>query len=152
MAACLLDLCDNEALAGDVLEEFEFRQSRVWLWRQVIVAVGCAVFGRRDPSRPLKLSSGPLVSEPVAGLETGGHVINLTASPLHGAGGLSIATFALLMTAVVPGVWWILLATAATGAVIGVAIALLRTSHSHRNPNRDPGRTLMKSPESPGGH
>jgi hypothetical protein len=152
-AAYLLDRClhDNEALAGDVLEEFEFRRSRLWLWRQVLVAVGYAMFRPSDPSRPLKLSSGPLASERMAGTGEGRRVVNLTASPLKGAGGLSVAALALLMTALVPGVWWVLLVAAATGAIFGIATALLRTRHSHRHPNREPGRTLMKSPESTSG-
>lgn len=153
LAAYLLDRClhDNEALAGDVLEEFEFRRSRVRLWRQVLVAIGYAIFRRRDPSRPLELSSGPLVSEQTISTGQGRRVVNLTASPLPGAGGLSVAALAMLMTVLVPDVWWILLAAAAAGAVVGIAMALLRGSHRQRHQNREPGRTLMKSPESTGG-
>ena len=29
----------DEALIGDILEQFELRQSRVWLWRQVAAVV-----------------------------------------------------------------------------------------------------------------
>ena len=32
---------DNEALRGDLIEEFEARQSQRWLWRQVIGALFC---------------------------------------------------------------------------------------------------------------
>jgi hypothetical protein len=32
---------DNEALKGDLIEEFEIRRSQRWLWRQVIGAVVC---------------------------------------------------------------------------------------------------------------
>jgi hypothetical protein len=153
VAAYLLDRClhDNEALAGDVLEEFEFRRSRVWLWRQVLVAIGYAMFRQRDPSRPLKLSTGPLVSERTISTGQGRRVVNLTASPLPGAGGLSVAALVLLMTVLVPDVWWILLAAAATGAAFGIATALLRTRYSRPHPNREPGRTLIKSSESTGG-
>jgi hypothetical protein len=153
VAAYLLDRClqDNEALAGDVLEEFEFGRSRVWLWRQVLVAIGYAMFRRPDPSRPLKLSTAPLVSEQTISTGQGRRLVNLTASPLPGAGGLSVAALVLLMTVLVPDVWWVLLAAAATGAAFGIATALLRTRHSHRHPNREPGRTLIKSPESTGG-
>jgi hypothetical protein len=152
VAAYLLDRClqDNEALAGDVLEEFASRRSRFWLWRQVLVAIGYSVFRRRDPSRPLKLSSGPLAFERIAGTDEGRRVVNLTASPLKGAGGLSVAALALLMTGLVPGVWWVLLAAAATGVILGIATVLLRTRHSHQHLNREPGRTLMKSFESTG--
>lgn len=153
LAAYLLDRClyDNEALAGDVLEEFEFRRSRVWLWRQVLIAIGYAIFRRRDPSRPLELSTGPLVSEQTISAGQGRRVVNLTASPIPGAGGLSVVALAMLMTVLVPDVWWILLAAAAAGAVVGIAMALLRGPHCQRHPNREPGRTLMKSPESTGG-
>lgn len=34
-------VADNEALKGDLIEEFEVRQSQAWLWRQVIGAVVC---------------------------------------------------------------------------------------------------------------
>ena len=43
----LQNMCpgDNEALTGDLIERFREGQSRGWLWRQVLIALGVAVLG-----------------------------------------------------------------------------------------------------------
>jgi hypothetical protein len=137
-AAFLLDrfLADNEALAGDLLEEFEVRGSRAWLWRQVIVAVGSAVLRRRGPSRPLRLSSGPLLCPSIGPATRSDCTVNMTASPLRGVGGLSLAALALLMTATVPAVWGLLLITSVTGGALGLLVAVFRRSSGHGRSTR----------------
>ena len=55
--------------------------------------------------------------------------VNLTASPLHGIGGLGIAALALLTTLVMPAAWCLLLGSALAGVLLGVAmIATHRSS------------------------
>jgi hypothetical protein len=52
--------------------------------------------------------------------------VNLTASPLGGVGGLGLVCLALLVTLVMPGVWWLLLASLVGGVGLGVALIALR--------------------------
>jgi hypothetical protein len=40
---------DREALIGDLLEEFHYGRSRAWFWRQLLTAVGLALFRQRTP-------------------------------------------------------------------------------------------------------
>jgi len=92
--------CRDEALAGDILEEFELRQSRSWLWRQVAVVV---LFGLpyginryRPARRPMPM-------------------------PIGGVGVLALG---ILVTFVAPGAWWLIGAGAAGGVVIGGVMVL----------------------------
>jgi hypothetical protein len=103
IAVALLQLfCRDEALVGDVLEEYERRQSRAWLWRQVGAAV---IFGlpygmvrRRGPARKMPM--------PVGGL------------------GL-VATIALI-TIVAPGTWWLGVLGVSGGLAFAVVLAMVR--------------------------
>jgi hypothetical protein len=54
--------------------------------------------------------------------------VNITASPLAGIGGLSVVILAVLLTAVVPQVWWILAGAVCVGFATGV-LMLLRNRH-----------------------
>ena len=101
VAAALLQLfCRDEALVGDILEEFENGRSRAWLWRQVGVAV---IFGlpygmvRRTP--PVRKMPMPV-------------------------GGLGLVAIVVLITIVAPGAWWLAAAGLAGGAALGVALAM----------------------------
>ena len=49
LANLILDLLapHNEALRGDLEEEFAAGRDRAWYWRQVIAAIGVACRGRR---------------------------------------------------------------------------------------------------------
>jgi hypothetical protein len=38
--------CGEPAIAGDLIEEYQARQSRLWYWRQVVIAI-CACSGAR---------------------------------------------------------------------------------------------------------
>lgn len=115
---------DSSSLAGDLTEEFHRRQSRGWLWWQVIAAVAIAAFNRPDEIRPLRLVD----LQPTDALERSRRMslrsgpINLTASPLYGVGGLGLVALALLVTVVLPAAWWILLASIFGGIVLGVAM------------------------------
>jgi hypothetical protein len=101
-------LSDNEALAGDLLERYEVRQSRLWFGREVLAAIAIRALQHRDRDRPLT----PHVS--------------LTASPLPGVGGLGLVALSALVTLVRPGAWWIFLPALAGGVALGLTLVLLR--------------------------
>jgi hypothetical protein len=87
--------CRDEALAGDILEEFQLRHSRLWLWRQVAVVVllglPYGIVRYRPARRPMPV-------------------------PIGGFGVLGLAV---LITFVAPGAWWFVAVAAAGGAVLG---------------------------------
>ena len=112
---------DREALAGDLLEEFQHGRSRWWLWHQTLNAVTREITRRHEPlglgictSRARHPEAGP---QPMRGLGAFG------APPVGGVGALAIVIF---LTIVVPGVWWVLLASVAGGVAVGVALVRLR--------------------------
>lgn len=136
LAVALLNrfLPGEEALAGDLIEEFEARPSRAWFWRQTIAALAIGAFRRPDPLHPLRLLDGPPVrafhdarsSIPAARSERavvqGRRTVNLAASPIHGIGGLGLLVFAVLLTVVAPGAWWAIAAAIVLGVVLGLVL------------------------------
>jgi hypothetical protein len=147
LAVALLNrfLPDNEPLAGDLLEEFVVRKSRLWLWRQVVLALLLGSFRSRTEVRPLKLVDRPSlgITKPGTHPWTGTRAINLTASPLPGVGGLSLVIFATLMTVVSPQVWWLVLLTILAGVVLGLALVLLRRRTGPQTPDHDSALHLV---------
>jgi hypothetical protein len=126
LALTLLRWCgpDNDALTGDLVEEFRHRRSRAWLWRQVIAAIAIAAF-RRQPLeiRPLHLVDQRIT--PLRVIETTLrpiHNINLSGSPLPGIGGLSIIIVVLFATVMQPALW----SLAMIAVVAGIACGFVR--------------------------
>jgi hypothetical protein len=130
LAIALLNrfLPDNEPLVGDLLEEFAVRKSRVWLWRQVILALVMSSSQSRVDVRPLRLvDRSPVeIMRPDIRPRTRARTVNLTGSPLPGVGGLSLIILGTLMTIVSPQVWWLVLLTILAGIVLGLGLVLLR--------------------------
>jgi len=111
VASALLQIfCRDEALAGDILEEYDARRSRAWLWRQVGAAVilalpyGMVRRARRTPKMPMPI------------------------------GGLGFITIVALITIVAPGAWWFAAAGAAGGIAVGVALAMATRRRVLRGP------------------
>lgn len=121
-------LSHNEPLVGDLLEEFDRRQSRLWLWWQVLAAIVVTTFRRPEEVRPLQLIDEdaritPLVPRPSAAMPrrinaNGGMV--LTASPIRGIGGLGIAALLLVMTVIRPATWSVALLALVAGLLFGI--------------------------------
>lgn len=109
----LQSFCRDEALVGDILEEYEQRQSRFWLWRQVAVAVLFALpYGMVRRSRRGKMQM-----------------------PIGGLGLLAVIA---LITIVAPGAWWLIGVGIIGGAVVaGILIAFT----SRKAP--DPGNHVI---------
>ena len=120
VAVSLLQLfCRDEALIGDILEEYDARRSRTWLWRQVGVALVFALpYGMVRCER-----HAPKMRMPI--------------------GGLGFVTVVALITIVAPGAWWFV----AFGAIGGVALAFPLAAATRRRNEREPaGRHLLSLP------
>lgn len=121
---------DSAFLAGDLIEEYQHRQSRCWLWWEVLGAIAIAWCKRPDEIRPLRLVD----LQPNDAVERTRRIglrfepVNVTASPLNGIGGLGIAALALLMTLVMPAAWWLFLGSMLAGVVLGVVMIATRRS------------------------
>jgi hypothetical protein len=119
---------ENEPLAGDVLEEFRARRSRLWLWRQVLVAVACAALSRKREVRPLRLVGVDAAAHRDGRSPQRTRVVNLSATPAPslGVGGLGLVMLGILVTQVRPAAWALLAAGAAGGILLAVAIIIAR--------------------------
>lgn len=130
LAICVLDrvVSNSDALAGDLLERFENGGSVTRLWIEVLAAVLVAHVDGSDEIRPLRLVD----LQPADAVERSRQhtrqtsQVNLTGTPLRGAGGLTVIVFACLVTRLAPGVWLLLLASTALGAVLGALLIGLR--------------------------
>lgn len=119
---------DSGPLAGDLVEEFERRQSVVWLWWQVLVAIAALFFEQPVEIRPLRLVD----EQPLDAMERTGQwnrrfrTVNLGASPIPGVGGLGLLVLCGLVTLVMPGAWWGLLGSTIAGIALGCALIARR--------------------------
>jgi hypothetical protein len=144
LAVALLErfVSDSTPLAGDLIEEFENRQSRTWFWWQVLAAIWIAWFQRHEEICPLHLAD----VEPIESLERARmrslrfKPVNLTASPIHGIGGLGLVCLALLVTKVTPTVWWMFLGSVLAGVALGLAMIAI---DEHRESHAAPATKLL---------
>ena len=123
----------NEPLSGDLLEEFRRGRSEGWLWGQLLLACLHGSFQSRQAPVALNLTSiDPVIAEWLMSRRLPTRPINLSA-PGEGIGGLGLMVFGLLLTSVVPGAWWFVVASIASGVVLGTATAYLRRNHAFTN-------------------
>jgi len=133
---------DNEPLAGDLVEGFAAGRSRLWFWREVLVAVAIRSVQPGDDARPLGLAerSAFMAGEPARDAAPVRR-INLTASPLPGVGGLGLVALGVLVALVRPDAWWIFLPAVLGGVLLGVAMVILRWNRPLHEPNASWRRT-----------
>jgi hypothetical protein len=138
-------LRDDEPLAGDLLEGFAARRSRLWFWRQVLAAIAIRAFHGTDPERPLGVGgdSDLAALERVRNARPARHV-NLTASPLPGIGGLGLVVLGVIVAPARPEVWWMFVPAIAGGAALGVILAVVRRRAALSGPAGE-SRTLLKA-------
>jgi sterol desaturase/sphingolipid hydroxylase (fatty acid hydroxylase superfamily) len=117
----------SASLAGDLIEEYERRPSRWRVWGEVLSAIAHTRFERSDEIRPLRLVDLQPSDAIERTRERGRYLkpVNMTASPLNGIGGATLAVLLLLMTAVMPAVWWLVAASVIAGIVLGVVMIVV---------------------------
>jgi len=118
----------NEPLAGDLLEEFQRRQSALWLWVQLVLAIVMGSF--QQPCVPVALNLTPIdpvVAEWLMDRQLGTRKrVNLTGTPIEGVGGLSAVILGFLLSTVVPDVWWFVVGGIVCGTALGTAMVFAR--------------------------
>ena len=112
----------GDPLTGDLVEEFARRRSSLWFWRQTTGAL-LAIRERYRSGISLGLRENPETGSSSRFLRR--HV-NLTASPLHGIGGLGLVALAVLVSVMSPGSWLVALAILLHGLVLGAVLAYVR--------------------------
>jgi hypothetical protein len=119
---------DNEPLAGDLVEEFHRRQSRLWLWRQLIVAVFMQALYAPHPPVALNLTPiDPVVAEWLMSKRLYKRkAINLTGTGIEGIGGLTMVMLGVMMSTVVPAIWWFVFGGIVAGVAVGVAMVKMQ--------------------------
>ena len=122
---------DSEPLVGDIVEKFAEHPSQLWLWWEVLAAVGGALVSRSGEIRPLQLVD----KQPLDAIQRTREVhrqrrdISPTSNPFPASLGLVILGG--LVTAVAP-ILWMGLVTTFLG---GVALArFLVAAHERRSP------------------
>jgi hypothetical protein len=139
-------LHDNEPLAGDLLERFATKPSRLWFWWQVLLAIVIHSTRQRDVEHPLGLGghSSFVPAERRRNVEP--RRINLTASPLPDVGGLGLVAFGVLVALAGPEILWIFLPAISGGLALGAALAIIRRRAALSSP-ATAGRTLLRDSE-----
>jgi len=120
----------NEPLIGDLLEEFRRGRSEGWLCGQLLLACINGSLQRRQAPVALNLTSiDPVVAEWLMSKRLPARPINLSA-PGEGIGGLGLMVLGILLTSVVPDVWWFVVGGIGSGVVLGTAKAYVRRNHA----------------------
>jgi hypothetical protein len=145
MALTLLErfLPDNEALAGDLLEEFDARPSTVWFWVQVLAALAAAWRTRGAEIRPLRLVDLQPADAAERTRRFGLRFPPVDLSPVAGVGGVGFLLLIALVTRTMPAAWWLLLASALAGCALGAVMIVFARPGGTRMTDR--GRIVPSS-------
>ena len=115
---------DNEPLAGDIVEEFRRRNSRFWLWRQLIAALVVQALYAPHPPVALNLTpTDPVVAEWLMWRRLTSDKkkqVSLTGSGVEGIGGLTMVILGFMMSTVIPAIWWFVVGGIGAGVLLGV--------------------------------
>jgi hypothetical protein len=137
LAVALLNrfLAHDDPLAGDLLERYAATGSRLWLWRQVIMAILLRGFAPSDREHPLGLTeSTGLPAEDRSVPLRPFRMNHLAASPVAGVGGLGLIALAVVLTLFVSNVWLLMLLGVTGGAAIAVAMTMARRGMGSSRP------------------
>jgi hypothetical protein len=119
---------DSDPLVGDLVEQFGQRPSPAWFWWQTVAALWTARSRPTDGIRPLRLvelqPSEAVERSPARSRHF--DLVNLTASPLRGVGGLGLVVFGVIVTLSAPAAWWVVLAAMCTGVGLGIVLIAIR--------------------------
>jgi hypothetical protein len=127
-------VADSEPLVGDLIEQFGVRQSRVWFWRQTLLAM---VFRpARDPEPPLGLGAhSRFDAASIVPAKPRVRRVNMTASPIPDVGGLGLVALGVIVALARPNAWLIFLPAIAGGVILGAVVVMVRAK---REPNAPP--------------
>ena len=117
---------DNEPLTGDLIEGFAASGSRLWLWRQVLLAILLTALRRDRGARPLRLIDDAH-SDAAASWEQRRKTLkplNITASPITGVGGLGLVALGVIVAVTRPELFWLVAIGVAGGTLLGVAMVV----------------------------
>lgn len=127
---------ENEALAGDLAEEWRAGRSTRWFWRQLLPALVVVSWQKRS-SKPASLGllssvalGPPAHSFPLIDPAT----INLSGIKVRGIGGLGLLAIIGLITIVMPQAWFLVLTGLTGGVVIGVVAIVRRRNRGLSGP------------------
>ena len=116
----------NEPLAGDLLEQYRVRQSVLWLWSQLLFAIAMGSFRQAQVPAALNLTQlDPVVVEWLVSSKLPPRRVSM-GSPGQGVGGLGMMLIGLLLSTVVPDVWYFVMGGIIGGVGLGVTLAYRR--------------------------
>ena len=143
----------NEALAGDLIEEWRRGRPSRWFWRQLLVALVAASWAswRTHSAQPeiIHLIGDAPFDRSSRSLDLiDPATINLSGIKVRGIGGLGLLAAILLITIVIPQAWFLVLAGLTGGIIVGVATILRRHDRGLSGPEDSAPLTLFGSHES----
>ena len=130
----------NEPLTGDLVEEYHRRRSALWLWAQILLALGLGSFRHHVPVALNLTPIDPVVAEWLMDRALGRDrrkKVSLNGTGVEGVGGLGLMILGFLMSTVVPAIWWFVFGGIAAGVALGISLAFRRRNQflvpaSHR--------------------
>ena len=136
LAVALLDrfVHDNEPLAGDLLEAFAAKRSRLWFWRQVLLAIVIQRMRPPIPERPLGLLKDPPIDRSDRPLTASfrRRRISLTGSGVPDVGGLTLVALGVIVATERPNAWLIFVPAVLGGIVLGALMVVVRRPERSR--------------------
>ena len=116
----------NEPLAGDLLEQYRVRQSALWLWSQLVLAIALGSFRQSRTPAALNLTQlDPIVLEWLVDRKLTPRRVTM-GSPVEGVGGLGMMLIGFLLSTVVPDVWYFVMGGIVCGVGLGLTLAYRR--------------------------
>ena len=116
----------NEPLAGDLVEQFREGRSVLWLWFQVLYGIANGSFRElRTPAALNLMQVDPVVLEWLVSKKLTPRRVSLS-SPVEGVGGLGMMMMGLLLSTVVPDIWYFVMGGIFCGVALGTMLAFRR--------------------------
>lgn len=137
----------NEALAGDLAEEWREGRSRQWRWWQLaraVAAVTCQRRLRRPAVVPLARTA-PLVLPDDSSGPIDRTAMSLRGTGVRGVGGGGLLGVVFVITIVVPQAWFLVLSGIAGGVVVGITMVLRRRDRGLGRPDGSGPMSLFES-------
>jgi hypothetical protein len=128
---------ENEALAGDLAEEWRAGRSRTWLWRQLARAVFLVAWRKRTSEETvIRLVSATPFDRPDRAFDLiDPATMNLRGFRVRGVGGGGLLGIVMLTTFVLPQAWFVVLTGIVGGVAIGVALIVRRHARGLAGPD-----------------